>query len=146
MSSSVDIIHYLQVNSTIESVFEAISTSRGISKWWSQKTIGYSELGAILELEFTDDIHWQAQVTQMVSPNEFEIILTRSTPDWMGTSIGFQLNGGPHVVEVKFCHKGWQQADDHYHRACYEWAMYLRILKRYIEFGEYVAYDRRLLV
>jgi hypothetical protein len=133
MSGSVDIIHYFQVKSPIESVFEAISSARGISKWWSRKTTGYSEFGALLELEFSDDVHWQAQVTEM-------------DPDWMDSRVGFQLSSGPEAVDVKFYHKGWKEANDHYYISSYCWAMYLRIMKRYVEFGEFVEYEQRLNV
>ncbi len=146
MSGSAEIIHYFQINSSIESVFETISSARGISKWWSRKTTGYSELGALLELEFTDKIRWQAQVTQMVPPTEFEIILTRSDPDWLDSTVGFQLSSGLQAVDVKFYHKGWKEANDHYYLSCYCWAMYLRILKRYVEFEEFVEYEQRLIV
>ena len=146
MSGSVDIIHYFQVIGPIESVFEAISSARGISKWWSRKTTGYSEFGALLELEFSDDVHWQAQVTEMVPPTEFEVTLTRSDPDWMDSRVGFQLSSGPKAVDVKFYHKGWKEANDHYYISSYCWAMYLRIMKRYVEFGEFVEYDQRLNV
>ena len=146
MSSSVDIIHYFQVKSPIESVFEAISSARGISKWWSRETTGYPELGGLLELEFSDDVHWQVQVTEMVPPTEFEVTLTRADLDWMDSRVGFQLSSGPEAVDVKFYHKGWKEANDHYHISSYCWAMYLRIMKRYVEFGEFVEYEQRLNV
>ncbi len=36
------------------------------------------------------------------------------------------------------------QQFEHYRISCYCWAMYLRILKRYLEHGETVQYARRL--
>ena len=78
MSRSIDIIHYLSISASIEAVFETISTAKGISRWWSSDASGHSELGSLLELEFTDDIHWQAQVTQMVAPHELELTLLKS--------------------------------------------------------------------
>jgi uncharacterized protein YndB with AHSA1/START domain len=36
------------------------------------------------------------------------------------------------------------KADAHYRVSCYCWAMYLRILKRYLEHGETVPYAKRL--
>jgi hypothetical protein len=34
--------------------------------------------------------------------------------------------------------------DDEFRRSSYCWAMYLRILRRYLEHGETVPYERRL--
>ncbi|GJM30407.1 MAG: hypothetical protein DHS20C17_30420 [Cyclobacteriaceae bacterium] len=140
----MDIVHYLQINSTIENVYHAISTSRGIASWWSLSASGHSELGAILELDFGPGYQWQAQVTGMVSPTEFELILTKADPDWIDSTVGFQLSGNQNLIDVRFYHKGWKEANDHYYTSCYCWAMYLRIMKRYVEHGETVDYHQRL--
>jgi len=146
MGASLNIVHLLQINSSIESVFEIISTPRGMSKWWTSNATGHSELGALLELEFTDDIRWQAQVTQMVAPHEFEITLTRCDPDWTDSIVGFLLSKTTTGVSLRFYHKGWKEASDHYYTSCYCWAMYLRLMKRYLEYGEFVPYNQRLSV
>ncbi|MCH8956850.1 SRPBCC domain-containing protein, partial [candidate division KSB1 bacterium] len=36
------------------------------------------------------------------------------------------------------------EANEHYRVSCYCWAMYLRLLKRYVEHGETVPYEDRL--
>jgi len=146
VSRSIDIIHYLTISASIEAVFETISTAKGISRWWSSNASGHSELGSLLEIEFTDDIHWQAQVTQMVAPHEFELTLVKSDPDWIDSRVGFYLSQGSRGVDVKFYHQGWKETNDHYYISCYCWAMYLRIMKRFLEFGEVVEYDQRLIV
>jgi len=56
------------------------------------------------------------------------------------------LNDKENLTEVSFYHVGWKENNEHYKISCYCWAMYLRILKRYIEFGEEVAYEKRLSV
>jgi len=48
------------------------------------------------------------------------------------------------VTQVHFHHTGWPDADDHYRVSCYCWAMYLRLLKRYLEHDEVVPYEDRL--
>ncbi len=50
------------------------------------------------------------------------------------------------MTQVRFSHSGWADANDHYHTSCFCWAMYLRILKRYVEHGELVPYEKRLEV
>jgi hypothetical protein len=35
-------------------------------------------------------------------------------------------------------------ANEHWRISCYWWAMYLRVLRRYLEHGESVAYEDRL--
>ncbi len=50
------------------------------------------------------------------------------------------------MPEVSFYHMGWPENNEHFRISCYCWAMYLRILKRYIEYGEKVPYKSRLSV
>jgi hypothetical protein len=45
---------------------------------------------------------------------------------------------------VYFYHLCWPEANEHWRVSNYCWAMYLRILKRYLESGESVAYEKRL--
>ncbi len=140
----MDIIHYLQINSSIDSVYETISTPRGISNWWALNATGHSELGGILELDFGPGYQWQAQITEMVPPGEFEVTLIKADHDWIDTTVGFQLTNYDKVIDLRFYHKGWKAANDHYYISCYCWAMYLRIMKRYLEHGETVPYHDRL--
>lgn len=45
---------------------------------------------------------------------------------------------------VHFSHRGWRDANTHYRVSNCCWAMYLRILRRNIEHGETVPYEKRL--
>jgi hypothetical protein len=60
--------------------------------------------------------------------------------------VGFELEEAGGETQVRFHHLGWPAANDHYRISCYCWAMYLRILKRYLEYGELVPYEKRLEV
>ena len=41
-------------------------------------------------------------------------------------------------------HLGWPEANAHYRTSCHCWALYLRVLRRYLENGESVPYEVRL--
>jgi hypothetical protein len=70
--------------------------------------------------------------------------LTQSDPDWQNTRVGFALTEKDGVTDVSFHHLGWPQGNEHYRISCYCWAMYLRVRRRYLEFGEVVDYEDRL--
>jgi hypothetical protein len=70
--------------------------------------------------------------------------LTEADEDWQGTRVGFLLDENDGGTQVRFHHTGWPAANEHYRVSCYCWAMYLRLLKRYVEHGEVVDYDVRL--
>jgi hypothetical protein len=73
--------------------------------------------------------------------------MQQSDDDWKNTKVEFNLiNKNNSITEVEFYHTGWPYSNEHYKISSYCWAMYLRILKRYLEFGETVPYEERLSV
>jgi hypothetical protein len=60
--------------------------------------------------------------------------------------VGFLLQEKDGLTQVSFHHTGWPENNEHYRISCYCWAMYLRLLKRYVEYGEVVPYEDRLEV
>ena len=139
------IIHQLPINASLSDVFSAISTPQGLDQWWTQGCEGRPELGSLYELDF-GSVQWQAQVTHLVPDQEFELSMTRCDADWSDTIINFQLVPRSEGVMLTFTHKGWPQDNDHFRGSNYCWAMYLRIMKRFVEHSEKVAYQDRLNV
>jgi hypothetical protein len=85
--------------------------------------------------------NWSAIASRWTPDSEFELQLSEADDDWRGTQIGFRLTENDGVTEVSFQHLGWPEANEHYQISCFCWAMYLRLLKRYVEFGEVVPYE-----
>ena len=70
--------------------------------------------------------------------------MTTASNDWRGTRIGFELVDTGGLTEVKFHHRGWPDENEHFRVSTFCWAMYLRLLRRYVENGEVVPYEQRL--
>jgi uncharacterized protein YndB with AHSA1/START domain len=139
-----DILHAFPVNAPVEKTFEIISTAEGIDKWWSKKAAGTPALDGVYRLSFGAGYDWTAVVTKYVENEVFELRFTEADDDWLNTVTGFLLNKKGSMTEVSFYHKGWQQVNEHYRITSYCWAMYLRLLKRYLEYNEEVDYEKRL--
>jgi uncharacterized protein YndB with AHSA1/START domain len=135
-----DIFQHFLIHAPAADVFRGISTPEGLDTWWTKHA---SQSGAEYTLNFGPKHDWRARVSKSVPDREFELELTRADDDWTGTKVGFVLEGD---TQVRFHHTGWPQSNDHYRISCYCWAMYLRLLKRYIERGEVVPYEQRLEV
>jgi hypothetical protein len=73
-----------------------------------------------------------------------ELELTEAMPDWVHSRVGFVLEDRGHDTWVHFSHRGWSDANEHYRISSHCWALYLRILRRYLEHGERVPYAVRL--
>lgn len=142
----VDILHNFYIKASPERVFEAISMPDGVSEWWSFSTMGDPVLGSVYELDFGPGYQWRAKVVACAVPTEFEWEMIEAENDWVGSRIGFSLEGDEDKTLVRFHHAGWAEANEHFRRSSYCWAMYMRILKRFVEDGERVPYADRLNV
>jgi uncharacterized protein YndB with AHSA1/START domain len=139
-----DIYHDFPIKASPQQVYAAISTPQGLNAWWTKRSAGGATVGAEWELWFGATFDWQARVTRATAPAEFELQMTTADPDWVGTRVGFHLQPAGDGSQVKFYHTGWPTPNEHWRISCYCWAMYLRILRRYLEHGETVPYEQRL--
>ena len=139
-----DILHDLPIRASVAQVFDAISKPAGFNAWWTLGAQGESQLGADYALVFGSEYNWRARVTRCIRDREFALVVTQASNDWVGTTIAFTLEARKDDTWLRFAHTGWGRITEHYRVSSYCWAMYLRILKRYIEYGESVPYERRL--
>ncbi|HEY4611391.1 MAG TPA: SRPBCC domain-containing protein [Bacteroidota bacterium] len=139
-----DILHNFLISAPAQKVFEAIATPAGLNTWWTKRSKGEPTVGATYELWFGPDYNWRGVVSKVTPNAEIEWQLTVADEDWMKTRVGFQLQEKDGVTHVQFHHTGWPESNEHYRTSCFCWAMYLRLMKRYCEFGEVVEYEKRL--
>jgi uncharacterized protein YndB with AHSA1/START domain len=141
-----DIYQDFPIQASPGQVFQAVTTPQGLDAWWTKRSAGKPVEGAGYNLWFGPEYDWQARVTRLVTGSEFELQMTRADADWMGTRVGFRLQAKDEATWVSFRHTCWPSVNDHYRISCHCWALYLRILRRYIEHGEFVPYEDRLNV
>ncbi len=139
-----DIFHDLPIKAPIDRVFDAISTPQGLDTWWSKRAAGTPREGAEFKLSFGPGYDWSAKVIRCAPPREFELQMVQADSDWAGSRVGFRLEPRGNVIWLRFSHSGWPSVNEHYRISCNCWAMYLRILRRSLEFGELVPYEQRL--
>jgi len=139
-----DILHDFPILRPIEEVFDALSSPEGLSAWWTLTAAGIPGPGEVFELDFGPGYLWQAEMSVFEPPNRLEWTIIDADPDWINTRIGFELNRTESGTKVQFYHAGWPSLNDHYRTSCFCWAMYLRLFRRHMEFGEFVPYAERL--
>jgi uncharacterized protein YndB with AHSA1/START domain len=141
-----DITHDFPINAPPARVFAALSDPNLLDEWWTLDSSGVPAMGAQYELNFGPEHHWRAKVTRCTPGKVFELTLTESDKDWKGTTVSMDLTAAKDGTQVRFAHRGWPEANEHYRISSFCWAMYLRVLKRNLEFGERVPYEKRLEV
>ena len=139
-----DIYHDFPIKAPLDRVFQAVSTPQGLDCWWTKRSKGKPVEKAEYELWFGPQHDWRAKVTRCVPNSEFELEILCADEDWSRTHVGLRLQARGEVTWVCFHHTGWPSANEHYRISSNCWAMYLRILRRYLEHGELVPYESRL--
>lgn len=139
-----DIFHQFMINTPVKEVFKGISTPKGLDIWWTKNSAGKPAIKEIYSLSFGPAYNWSGVVSKCVPDQEFELIMANADPEWINTRVGFMLADKGGKTQVHFYHTGWKEHSEHYKISNYRWAMYLRILKRYLELGEQVNYENRL--
>jgi uncharacterized protein YndB with AHSA1/START domain len=142
-----DIVQEFIINASPDRVFEAMATPSGLDRWWTKSASGEARENAEYALSFGPGYEWRGKVTRFVPGSTFELQITQAHPDWMGTRVSCQLEPeGQTGTRVHFSHTGWPTDNEHWRVSCYCWPMYLRLLRRNLEHGEFVPYEKRLEV
>jgi uncharacterized protein YndB with AHSA1/START domain len=140
-----DIIHEFTVRTGPPRVFHAVATPQGMTHWWTQSSRGKAEAGGEYQLHFGADYTWRACVTRYEPETAFELEMIEAHPDWVSTRVGCELQPeGRESTRVLFYHSGWPHENQHWRMSCYCWAMYLRVMRRYLEYGDSIPYSQRL--
>lgn len=139
--------HSFPVKAPAKEVWEAVALPTGLDEWWTLRSEGVPEPGAVYTLYFGPEYHWKAAVTRCIESKLFELEMTEAEPDWKGSRVSVELSERDNgTTMVDFVHSGWAEESHHYKSSSFCWAMYLRIMKRFVEHGEHVDYSQRLSV
>jgi uncharacterized protein YndB with AHSA1/START domain len=139
-----DIRHDFPLRVPIARAFEALSSASALAHWWTLRSAGDAAPGAEYELFFGAEYDWRATVTTYVIDQVFELTMTRADADWIGTKVRVQVESRGENTWVRFSHEEWRHDNEHYRVSNHCWAMYLRVLRRWLEHGEAVPYEERL--
>ncbi len=139
-----NIYHELPIRAPIAGVFDAISTPDGLNAWWTLRADGMPSVGHSYTLDFGPGYIWHAMVTACAAPDHIEWEFTNADPDWQGTRLRIDLHARNSQTVLSFAHTGWLSTNTHYRVSSFCWAMYLRLLKRYVERNLAVPYCERL--
>lgn len=138
------ILHEFVIKAAPQGIFEAMTSPAGLDQWWTHYSSGEPRLDSTYALGFGPEYDWEARVTRCLKDQEFELELVEASDDWLGTRVGFRLEPLGDHTQVSFWHAGWKEETHHFRTSTFCWAMYLRLLRRYVERGEAVPYEERL--
>lgn len=141
--TNFNIYHNFYINSSIEKVFDAISQPQLLMNWWPLYCSGIPEIGQEYNFNFGPKYNWFANVIKLEKNKAIAFKMSKSDPDWDHTIFGFELKYKDGKVLTEFSHINWPVLNNHFKHSSYSWAILLKGLKEYIEFGNIMPFHER---
>lgn len=137
----VDIIHRIGIRSTASQVYNALSTIKGLSHWWTEEVEGEEGLGGKIEFRFrseTGEIKGKMvmEVKALDSEKEIRWRCVEGPDEWIGTDVTFQLSQQGDQIIIIFGHRNWREAVEFTAHCSMKWAVFLLSLRDYVETGK----------
>lgn len=137
----VNIIHRVGINATPDKVYEALSTIKGISGWWTKETTGTSEVGKSIFVKFYslqgNEIGGMTMEVKNLEPEkEVRWKFTDGPQEWIGTEAVFKLHQEENYTIVMFSHLNWAEEVEFKAHCSMKWAIFMLSLKQLVETGK----------
>ena len=132
--------HRLVIGASARQVYEALTTEEGLSGWWSPATKAKPQTETIATFAFDKIIFKEMKIEELNPLRLVKWLCLKGWPDWIGTTITFELAEHPKGTELIFHHDGWEEITPGVASCSYDWAMFLRSLKFLCETGKGFPY------
>ena len=134
-----DIVNEFTIEAAPQRVWNALTRSEEIARWWTDDLSATPEVGTQAEFRFRQGTFViQFEVTELDSDKKVRWITRQgpSTGHWAGTSVTWHLEPVHNGTRVVFNHEGFAQADERYEITRAWWEHFLVSLKSYLETGK----------
>lgn len=135
-SDGKDILISLDVKTTPEELYEAITTQKGLAGWFTPQTKAESKVGTALEFKFPQATDLKFRVDELERDRSVVWSNVQTIPDWESTRIKFRITGRGDITNLQFSQTGLPPGYKDHSAFSYFWAQYMRSLKLLVETGE----------
>jgi hypothetical protein len=125
-----------------QKVYEALTAKQDLEAWLTPAVQGQPYLNSTFNLAFGGETV-NLKVTKLDSGLWVQWQCTGGEYEWVNTQVDFILESHPEVTIVEFIHSNWQDSSRKFAEWSFNWALYLRSLKRYCESGSGSAYPNQ---
>jgi len=132
----VDILHKVGIEtSAVNEVYAALTTLEGLSGWWTDDTQGDTAVSGVLEFRF-DVGSIDMKVVELRPAHSVRWQVVDGPPEWIGTTVSFELRQDGDYVVVLFRHEGWKEPVEFMHHCSTKWGVFMMSLKSLVETGK----------
>lgn len=130
----VDILHRIGIQAPVDEVYRALTTVSGVAGWWSTETeTSGDDTG--LRVRFGDATGFDITVAETRPDERVRWEVTDGPPEWVGTTITFDLSYDGAYTIVLFKHADWREPVEYMYECSTQWAVFLLSLKSFVETG-----------
>jgi len=129
-----NIRHAVGIQTSKMKLVESLTSTRGLSKWWTYKVTGDGNLGGNLKFNFDGP-----EMEMKVIHHDNERISWRCLnvgSEWENTEIDFEWQEAENEISLNFTHKYWREESKMHSHCSTKWAVFLLSLKDLLEKGE----------
>ena len=132
-----DILHRIGVKTrSPEKVYDALTTVEGLAGWWTDDTLGNSDVGGVVQFRFPPVGGFDMQVVGLEPSERVTWRVIDGPEEWVGTTIDWRLRQDGDYTIVLFKHQGWKEPVEFMHHCSTKWGSFLMSLKSLVETGE----------
>jgi uncharacterized protein YndB with AHSA1/START domain len=109
-----DLLHQIRVDATPAAVFEAITTTEGLSSWWAAGADAAPTVGNVNVFRFDGgSVEFHFMVLELTPDwTRWRCVKAPKVPaEWVDTELTFKLYPADRGTLVNFAHRGWRRAD-----------------------------------
>jgi uncharacterized protein YndB with AHSA1/START domain len=129
------ILHRMDILASGARIFEALTTSKGLSGWWIPGAVAESKVGSIAEFPFVTGVT-KMRIDILKPESCVGWTCVAGPEEWLGTEVKFDLTEEKGRTILRFSQRGWKEASDFYARSNSEWGYFLYSLKSLMEEGQ----------
>jgi uncharacterized protein YndB with AHSA1/START domain len=133
-----DIRHRVVISAPLKRVYEAVTTTKGISEWWTRDGVrGESSKGSRVEFYFgSPEPAAIMEVTRLNPVGHVSWNCVEGADEWVGTNLAFDLTYKDNETVVMFSHADWRNPSEFMAHCSARWAYFLLSLKSLVETGK----------
>jgi uncharacterized protein YndB with AHSA1/START domain len=152
------------IGSSIEKVYESITSSEGLSAWWTPNAKTTVEINSVASFPFGNDYIKEMKITELKPFESVKWACIKGTDEWIGTNISFKLltadkktlldlypdiSGQVEQLTTDqgtlliFNHNDWKEYTLMFAECSYTWGQFLKSLKLYCETGKGKPYPNQ---
>ena len=129
-----DILHRVGITAPPDAVFRALTSPAELAAWWTSDTRS-TDGSSLLMFRFGDVGGFDMKVLDAEAPKAVRWAVVDGPPEWIGTTVSFDLSRDGEWTIVLFQHAGWREPVEFMHHCSTKWAVFLMSLKSLVETG-----------